>query len=55
MYPDWRYIGYPDEGELVAHVRWRDVFDLIEQALATHLPAPADEASCRADITPPAG
>jgi pimeloyl-ACP methyl ester carboxylesterase len=34
MYPGWRYIGYPDEGELVAHVRWANVLDLIEQALS---------------------
>lgn len=33
MYSHWRCIGYPDEGELVAHVRWADVLDLIEQAL----------------------
>jgi hypothetical protein len=32
MYPAWRYVGYPDEGEFVAHVRWREVFDLIEAA-----------------------
>ena len=30
LYPAWRYIGYPDEGQLLAYTRWRDVFDLIE-------------------------
>jgi len=40
MYPGWRYVGYPDEGELVAHVRWTDVFDLIEQALGSFLSGP---------------
>jgi pimeloyl-ACP methyl ester carboxylesterase len=50
MYPSWRYVGYPDEGELVAHVRWADVLDLIEQALAgatadaTRLPRPTAHA-----------
>jgi len=39
MYPSWRFIGYPDEGELVAHVRWADVLDLIEQTLDASLPA----------------
>jgi pimeloyl-ACP methyl ester carboxylesterase len=34
MYPSWRFIGYPDEGELVAHVRSTDVLDLIEQLSA---------------------
>jgi pimeloyl-ACP methyl ester carboxylesterase/DNA-binding CsgD family transcriptional regulator len=41
MYPNWRFIGYPDEGELVAHVRWTDVLDLVEQALGSSLPGPA--------------
>src|SRR5262245_30364288 len=40
MYPGWRYLGYPDEGELVAHVRWTDVLDLIEQALGSSLSGP---------------
>jgi pimeloyl-ACP methyl ester carboxylesterase/DNA-binding CsgD family transcriptional regulator len=43
-YPSWRYIGYPDEGELVAHVRSTDVLDLIEQALASSLPGPGNHA-----------
>ena len=29
-YPDWRCISYPEEGAFVAHVRWREVLDLIE-------------------------
>jgi pimeloyl-ACP methyl ester carboxylesterase len=37
MYPAWRYVAYPDEGEFVAHVRWADVLDLIEASLP---PAP---------------
>jgi pimeloyl-ACP methyl ester carboxylesterase/DNA-binding CsgD family transcriptional regulator len=32
MHPEWRLVAYPDEGEFVAHVRWRDVLDLIEQS-----------------------
>jgi pimeloyl-ACP methyl ester carboxylesterase/DNA-binding CsgD family transcriptional regulator len=43
MYPHWRYIGYPDEGTLVAHVRWRDVFDRIEQAFGPTLPDAPDK------------
>jgi pimeloyl-ACP methyl ester carboxylesterase len=39
MYPAWRYIGFPDEGTLVTHVRWADIFDLIEQSFAPPLPA----------------
>jgi pimeloyl-ACP methyl ester carboxylesterase len=34
MHSHWRYIGFPDAGTLLAHVRWRDVFDLIEQSFA---------------------
>ena len=45
MYPNWRFIGYPDEGELVAHVRWTDVLDLIEQALGSSLPGPTRTAT----------
>jgi pimeloyl-ACP methyl ester carboxylesterase/DNA-binding CsgD family transcriptional regulator len=45
MYPGWRYLGYPDEGELVAHVRSADVFDLIEQALGSFLPARGSHAA----------
>jgi pimeloyl-ACP methyl ester carboxylesterase/DNA-binding CsgD family transcriptional regulator len=41
MYPNWRFVGYPDEGELVAHVRWTDVLNLVEQALGSSLPGPA--------------
>ena len=37
MYPAWRFVSYPDEGEFVAHVRWSDVFDLIEQAFVPAL------------------
>lgn len=37
LYPGWRYVAWPDEGEFVAHVRWREVLDLIEAACA---PAP---------------
>ena len=29
-YPRWRYIGFPDAGQLVALVRWREVLDVIE-------------------------
>ena len=32
LYPAWRYIGYPDEGQLLALSRWRDIFDLIESS-----------------------
>ena len=45
MYPNWRFISYPDEGELVAHVRWTDVLDLVEQALGSSLPGPASHAT----------
>ncbi len=34
MYPAWRLVNYPEEGQFVAHVRWRDVLDLVEQAYA---------------------
>jgi pimeloyl-ACP methyl ester carboxylesterase len=30
MYPRWRYIGFPDAGQLVALVRWREVLEVIE-------------------------
>ncbi len=33
LYPAWRFLGYHDEGEFVAHVRWPEVLDLIEAAL----------------------
>lgn len=38
MYPDWRCMAYPDEGEFVGHVRWRDVLDLIEGSFAPQPP-----------------
>ena len=44
MYPAWRWIAWPDEGELVAHVHWREVLDLIGQAWRPALP-PAREPS----------
>jgi pimeloyl-ACP methyl ester carboxylesterase/DNA-binding CsgD family transcriptional regulator len=34
MYPKWRYVGFPDEGQLVAHARWPEVFDIVEAAMA---------------------
>ncbi|QDA35894.1 hypothetical protein E4191_17245 (plasmid) [Paracoccus liaowanqingii] len=42
MYPGWRYVAWPDEGELVAHVRWREVLGLIETAFASE-PRPLEE------------
>jgi hypothetical protein len=48
MYPNWRFISYPDEGELVAHVRWTDVLDLVEQALGSSRPGPASHATLTA-------
>jgi pimeloyl-ACP methyl ester carboxylesterase len=39
LYPAWRYVGFPDEGELVAHVRWREVLGMIEEAAAPVLAA----------------
>lgn len=33
MYPRWRYIGFPDEGQLVALARWPEVLDTIEAAM----------------------
>jgi pimeloyl-ACP methyl ester carboxylesterase/DNA-binding CsgD family transcriptional regulator len=38
MYPKWRYIGFPDEGQLVALARWPEVFDIVEQAMEARLP-----------------
>jgi len=32
-YPAWRSVTFPDEGEFVAHVRWREVLDLVEASL----------------------
>lgn len=32
MYSAWRRLSWSDEGELVAHVHWREVLDLISQA-----------------------
>jgi pimeloyl-ACP methyl ester carboxylesterase len=43
LYPAWRFISYPDEGEFVAHVRWPEVFDLIEAALGPALANPTTE------------
>ncbi|MFQ8434060.1 alpha/beta fold hydrolase, partial [Amaricoccus sp. W119] len=34
MYPNWRYIGFPVEGQLVALARWSEVFDIIEATMA---------------------
>ncbi|MFO1142846.1 MAG: LuxR C-terminal-related transcriptional regulator [Amaricoccus sp.] len=45
MYPSWRFVSYPDEGEFVAHVRWRDVLDLIGQAFPAALEGPAIDVS----------
>jgi pimeloyl-ACP methyl ester carboxylesterase len=42
MYPAWRYIAYPYEGEFVAHVRWPDVLDRIERAFAPALSGAPD-------------
>ena len=33
-HPAWRFTGYPDEGELIAHARWPEVLALIEEAYA---------------------
>ena len=44
MYPAWRFVGYPDEGEFVAHVRWPEVLDLIEQSFAPALAGAPGEA-----------
>ena len=42
MYPAWRLVAWPDEGEFVAHVHWREVLDLIGEAFAPASPdAPA--------------
>lgn len=41
MYPHWRYIGFPDEGQLVALARWREVFEFIEAGLRPTPGAPA--------------
>ncbi|WP_207102580.1 LuxR C-terminal-related transcriptional regulator [Paracoccus shandongensis] len=38
LYPGWRCVAWPDEGELVAHVQWRAVLDLIGQAWAPETP-----------------
>jgi DNA-binding NarL/FixJ family response regulator/pimeloyl-ACP methyl ester carboxylesterase len=42
LYPAWRFVAYPDEGQFVAHVRWREVYDLIDGALTPALPAAAE-------------
>lgn len=47
MYPAWRCIAWPDEGELVAHVHWPEVLDLIGQAWA-----PAALAGPKASLPP---
>ena len=31
LYPAWRLIEYPDEGQLVGYVRWRELFALLEE------------------------
>ena len=38
MYPAWRHVAWPDEGEFVAHVHWREVLDLIGQSFAPPSP-----------------
>jgi pimeloyl-ACP methyl ester carboxylesterase/DNA-binding CsgD family transcriptional regulator len=38
MYPDWRCVAWPDEGQLVAHVHWPDVLDMVGQAWAPTVP-----------------
>jgi DNA-binding CsgD family transcriptional regulator/pimeloyl-ACP methyl ester carboxylesterase len=43
MYPRWRYVGFPDEGQLVAYARWPEVLDMIEQTMTTILPAATPE------------
>lgn len=53
MYPSWRYIGYRDEGELVAHVRWTNVLDLIEQSLSPLLPGPHATLTARTENESP--
>jgi len=53
MYPGWRYIGYPEEGELVAHVRWANVLDLIEQSLGSLLPVSPAALTARTVNEPP--
>ena len=35
LYPEWRLIEHPDEGQLVGYVRWREVFDLLGEAAGT--------------------
>lgn len=40
IYPRWRYIGFPDAGQLVALAHWREVLDVIEDP-ALELPLPA--------------
>jgi len=39
MYPNWRYLGYPDEGQLVAYTRWNDVLGVIDEGTAVAPPA----------------
>ena len=38
MYPDWRFMSWPDAGELVAHAHWPKVLDLIGEAWAPASP-----------------
>jgi DNA-binding CsgD family transcriptional regulator/pimeloyl-ACP methyl ester carboxylesterase len=33
MYPRWRYIGFPDEGQLVAYGRWPEVLAILEECV----------------------
>ena len=44
MYPEWRCVAWPDEGELVAHVHWPEVLDMVGQAWAPTVPP--DPRSC---------
>jgi pimeloyl-ACP methyl ester carboxylesterase len=30
MHPRWRYVGFPDDGQLVAYVHWKEVLDVLE-------------------------
>lgn len=45
MYPAWRQAIWPDEGEFVAHVHWREVLDMIGQSFAPPSPPDAGETS----------
>ncbi|WP_051521590.1 LuxR C-terminal-related transcriptional regulator [Rubellimicrobium mesophilum] len=44
LHPDWRLIQYPDDGQLVGYVRWREVLDFVGEA-AGAAPRKAREAT----------